>query len=302
MTLKKNPREHVKAIRLRSGKELKDPVILYKIDGEKKESEQEKKEEAHKPQEDDVVPGRISFPDNPPPYVPSVPYPQRLVKENLNKQFKKFLEVFKKLHINIPFADTLAQMPSYAKFMKDILSNKRKLEEFETVALTEECSAILQKKLPPKLKDPGSFYIPCTIGQCNFERALCDLGASVNLMPLSVYRKLGLGEVKPTTVSLLLADRSIKHMRGILEDVLVKVDKLIFPANFIILDMEEDQEIPIILGRPFLAIGRTLIDVQQGKLTLRVQDDQVSFNIFKALSFPNKGDTCYRVDPFQFSI
>ena len=194
------------AISLKSGKELKEPKIQQKKDGEKKESEEEQKEEEQQPQEDDFVPGRISFPDNPPPYVPSVPFPQRLVKAKLDKQFKKFLEVFKKLHINIPFADALAQMPSYAKFMKEILSKKRKLEEFETVALTEECSAILQKKLPPKLKDPGSFCIPCTIGQCNFERALCDLGASVNLMPLSVYRKLGLGEVKPTTVSLLLAD------------------------------------------------------------------------------------------------
>ena len=97
-------------------------------------------------------------------------------------------------------------MLSYAKFMKDILSNKCKLKEFETVALIEECSAILQRKLPPKLKDPGSFYIPCTIGQCKFEKALCDLGVSVNLMPLFPYRKLSLGEVKPTTVSLLLVD------------------------------------------------------------------------------------------------
>ena len=97
-------------------------------------------------------------------------------------------------------------MPSYAKFMKDILSNKIKLEEFETIALIEECSAILQKKLPPKLKDLESFYISCTINQCNFEKALCDLGASVNLMPLSIYRKLGLGEVKPNTISLLLAN------------------------------------------------------------------------------------------------
>ena len=106
-----------------------------------------------------------------------------------------FLEVFNKLHINIPL-----------KFMKDILSIKLKLEEFETIALTKECSAISQKKLPPKLKDPRSFCIPCTIGQCNFERAFFDLGASANLMPLSVYKKLGLGEVKPTTASLLLVD------------------------------------------------------------------------------------------------
>ena len=126
------------------------------------------------------------------------------------------------------------------KFMKDILSNKCKLEEFEIIALTKECSAILQKKLAPKMKDLGCFCIPCTIGQCNIERALCDLRANVNLMPLSVYKKLGLGEVKPITISLLLADRLIKHPRAVLEKVLVKVDKFIFPTDFIILYMEED--------------------------------------------------------------
>ena len=173
------------------------------------------------------------------------------------------MEVFKKLQINIPFADALEQMPTYVKFMKDILSKKRRLEEYETIALTEECSAIIQKKLPQKLKDPGSFTIPCTIGNAVFERALCDLGASINLMPLSIFRRLGLGEAKPTTVTLQLADRSLKHHRGIIEDVLVKVDKFIFPADFIVLDMEEDKEIPIILGRPFLATGRALIDVQK---------------------------------------
>ncbi|KAL5572989.1 hypothetical protein UlMin_022586 [Ulmus minor] len=144
-------------------------------------------------------------------------------------------------------------MPKYANFLKEVLSNKRRLEGNEKVMLTEECSAILQRKLPQKLKDPGSFPIPCTIGDFEFDKVLCDLGASINLMPLSIFRKLGLGEVKPTTVTLQLADRSIKHPRGIIEDVLVKVDKFIFPADFIVLDMEEDREVPLILGRPFLA-------------------------------------------------
>ena len=129
----------------------------------------------------------------------------------MDKQFEKFLEEFKKLHINIPFADALAQMPSYAKFMKEILSNKRRLDEHETVMLTEESSAILQNKLPPKLKDPGSFTIPCTIGSLYFEQSLCDLGASINLMTYSIFRELGLGEAKPTRMSLQLADRSVKH-------------------------------------------------------------------------------------------
>ena len=198
---------------------------------------------------------------SPPPYVTPIPFPQRLRKNKLDKQFSKFLDIFKKLHINIPFTDALEQMPSYVKFMKEILSNKRRLEEHETVMLTEECTAILQNKLPPKLKDPGSFTIPCTIGNSYFDKALCDLGASINLMPFSIFRKLGLGEAKATTVSLQLADMSIKHPRGVVEDVLIKVDKFIFLANFIVLDMEEDQEITLILGQPFLATGRTLIDV-----------------------------------------
>ena len=170
------------------------------------------------------------------------PYPQRLKKNKLDKQFTKFMEVFKKLHINILFADALEQMPSYVKFMKDILSQKRRLEDFKTVNLIEECSAILQRKLPQKLKDLGSFTIPCTIRNANFERDLCDLGASINLMPLSIFRRLGLGEARPTTVTLHLAERSVKHPRGVIEDVLVKVDKFIFPTYFIVLDMEKDKK------------------------------------------------------------
>ena len=120
----------------------------------------------------------------------------------MDKQFAKFLEVFKKLHINIPLLDTISQMPSYAKFLKDIIANKRKLEEYEMVKLNEECSTILQNKLPPKLKDLGSFSIPCTIGEINFDKVLCDLGASINLMSFFVFRKLSLKEPTPTIVSL----------------------------------------------------------------------------------------------------
>ena len=222
-------------------------------------------------------------------------YSQRLKKNKLDKQFTKFMEVFNKLHINIPFADALEQMPSYVKFMKDILSKKRRQSDFETVNLTVECSAILKRKLPQKLKDPGIFTIPCTIGNAIFERALCDLGASINLMPLSILRRLGLGEACPTTVTLQLADRSLKHPRGVIEDVLVKVDKFIFPTDFIVLDMEEDKEIPIILGRPFLATRRVMIDVQRGELKLRVQEDEVKFNVFKAVRHPAESDTCFIV-------
>ena len=120
--------------------------------------------------------------------------------------------------------------------------------DYETVALSEECSAILQKKLPPQLKDPSSFTITCAIRNAVFERALCDLGVSINLMSWSIFKKLKLGEARLTTVTLQLANRSLTHPRGIIEDVLVKVEKIIFPAYFIILDMQEDKEVTTILG------------------------------------------------------
>ena len=183
--------------------------------------------------------------------------------------------------------------------MKDVLSRKRRLLEFQTLNLTEESSAILKRKLPQKLKDLGSFTIPCKIGNSIFERALCDLGASINLMPLSFLRRLGLGEVGPTTVTLQLVDISLKHPRGVIEDVLVKVDKFIFPADFIVLDMEEDKEIPIILGRPFIATGRAMIDVQKRELKLRVQDDEVRFSVFNEVRHPTESDACFMIEAVE---
>ncbi|KAL5549377.1 hypothetical protein UlMin_004608 [Ulmus minor] len=280
----RNPREEAKAITLRSGKELE----------KSKEASKQTVEEDTSVSKNQPATTTIEQP-LPKPSTNAVPFPQRLRKQNLDKQFSKFIDIFKSLHINLPFVDMLEQMPKYAKFLKEVLSNKRRLEGNEKVMLTEECSAILQRKLPQKLKDPGSFTIPCTIGDFEFDKVLCDLGASINLMPLSIFRKLGLGEVKPTTVTLQLADRSIKHPRGIIEDVLVKVDKFIFPADFIVLDMEEDREVPLILGRPFLATGRTLIDVHQGKLILRVQDEQVTFNVFEAMKFPSNVSSCFEI-------
>ena len=190
-------------------------------------------------------------------------------------------------------------MPSYAKFMKKIISHKRKIRDDEIILLTGECSAILQNKLPSKLKDLRSFTIPCVIGDIYFNKALYDLGASINLMPLSIFRKFRVGEVKPTMMSLQLADRSIKHPRGIIEDVLVKVDKLIFLVDFVVLNMEEDREVPLILGRPFLATGKAVIDIREGKLELWVQNEKVTFNVFNATKFPLEVDSCLRVDVIE---
>ncbi|KAL8158260.1 hypothetical protein AgCh_002815 [Apium graveolens] len=178
-----------------------------------------------------------------------------MVEEEVLKDVE--VEPRKKVVINTPPKGNTGekQMPSYAKFMKGILSRKVKLDDLETVALTEECSAVLQQKLPTKRKDPGNFTIPCTIGNLSFNKCLCDLRASINLMPLSIFKKLGLPDPKPTYMSLQLADHSITYTRDIIEDVLVKVGKLIFHVDFVILDFEEYKKIPILLGRPFLATG-----------------------------------------------
>ncbi|XP_022157836.1 uncharacterized protein LOC111024449 [Momordica charantia] len=199
------------------------------------------------------------------------------------------------------------EMPTYAKFLKDIITRKKKLGEYETVALTECSSNVFKSKMSPKLKDPGSFTIPCSIGGKDVGRALCDLRASINLMPLSIFKKLEIGKASPTTVTLQLADRSITKPEGKIEDVLVKVDKFIFPADFIILNCEADKDVPIILGRPFLSTGETLIDVKKGELTMHVDDQKVTFNMLDAMKYPddmeecatisiNKGLTCYELD------
>ncbi|XP_022040159.1 uncharacterized protein LOC110942698 [Helianthus annuus] len=201
----------------------------------------------------------------------------------MEEHYGKFLELFKQLHINLTFVEALAQMPKYAKFLKDILSNKKKLEELSQVTLNEECSAVLQNKLPKKMNDPGSFTIPCLIGSLSVSDALAVLGASINLMPYTVFAKLDLGEPKPTRMSIQLADSSVKYPRGIVENMLVKIDKFVFPVDFVILDMDEDKNVPLILGRPFLATARALIDVCTGRLTLRVDDEEVTFDIGKSM-------------------
>ena len=135
-------------------------------------------------------------------YTPVVPFRQILQKEKKYEQFSKFLEMFKKIEINIPFVDDTTQMPNYAKFLKDILSKKKKIADEGVVSLIATCSAVIQKSLLVKMKDPGSFTIPCTIGKYEFKKALCESGASINFMPLSVVQRLSLGELTPTVITL----------------------------------------------------------------------------------------------------
>ncbi|XP_021979143.1 uncharacterized protein LOC110875253 [Helianthus annuus] len=223
-------------------------------------------------------------------YKPTPPYPGRLVKGKDAEQYGRFMEMLKKLHVNISFVEALAKMLKYTKCLKDLLTNKKKLEDLSTVTLSEECSAVVQNKLPKKMTDPGSFTIPCLIGNLTVSNALADLGASINLMPYSIFAKLDLGEPSPTRMSIQLADRSVKYPRGIVENMLVKVDKFVFPVDFVILDMDEDSEVPLILGRPFLATARALIDVYDSKLTLRVDEDKVTFDIQHSMRHAQQHD------------
>ncbi|XP_039134213.1 uncharacterized protein LOC120271600 [Dioscorea cayenensis subsp. rotundata] len=143
-------------------------------------------------------------------------------------------------------------MPRYVKFLKDLLTNKRKMEESVAVVMKGSCSAMLRKNLPNKMKDPRSFIISCAIGGLEEDKALAVSEGSINVMLYTLFQILGLGEPRPTRMTLQLADHSVHHPRGIIEDVLVKVDKYNFPANFVVLDVDEDAEVPLIMGRPFL--------------------------------------------------
>ncbi|XP_071917169.1 uncharacterized protein [Coffea arabica] len=239
-----NPREHVKAITLRSGKEVGEPPVV------ECERECERRE---------------------------------------NKQLSELEEDSKKIKGK-------EKIPSYAKFLKEIMTKKRRLVDSETIVLTEECSAIIQNKLPPKLKDAESFTVPCTISNVEFCKALCDLGTSVSLIPLTVTRQLGLKELKHTNIFLQLADKSIRHSMSILENVLIKVQKFIIPVDFVILDMEEDVNVPIILGRPFLATAGTIIDVKHGKFKFQIGEEEVEFDLSKVEKYLSFTDHVYFVD------
>ncbi|XP_026419792.1 uncharacterized protein LOC113315750 [Papaver somniferum] len=224
-------------------------------------------------------------------HVPVAPFPQRLVQQKkMGNQYNEILEMFKRVNINIPFLEAIKQIPAYAKFLKDVCTQKRKLHVHKRAFLTEQVSSIIQNKLPTKFRDPGCPTISCTIGYHNVEKALLELGASVNLLPYSVYVELGLGELKPTPVTLQLADRSIKIPRGIVEDMLIKVDKFYFPVDFIVLDTQPvqnpDNHIPLILGRPFSVTSNAIINCRNGMLKLSFGNMTVELNILNVSQQP----------------
>ncbi|XP_042065370.1 uncharacterized protein LOC121808869 [Salvia splendens] len=205
-----------------------------------------------------------------------VPLPEALKqKTKKDEQFARFLDIFRKEHVNIPLIEALQQMPKYGKFLKEVIAQKTSWG----------------RKLPAKLKDPGSFTVDCLIGGYKVENALCDLGASINLMPLSVFKQMNIGTLKPTSATLQMADRSVVYPKGIVEDLLIKVGEFIFPIDFMVLDMEEDKGVPLLLGLPFLATAEANINVKKGELTIFMGEESQTFS-HKPRSMDGRTEEC----------
>ncbi|GJU91392.1 reverse transcriptase domain-containing protein [Tanacetum coccineum] len=224
----------------------------------------------------------------------NIPYPSRRNDqkslEKASYQKEKIFQMFQDLRFDISFADALFLMPRFAPTIRNLLMNKEKLLELAKIPLNENCSAMLLKKFPKNLGDPGKFLIPCDFPRMDVCHALADLGASINLMPISIWKKLSLPELTLTRMTLELADRSISHPKGVAEDVFVKVGKFHFPTDFVVVDFEADPRVPLILGRSFLRTGRALIDVYGEEITLRVDNEAVTFNLDQTTRYSSTND------------
>ncbi|GJV04544.1 reverse transcriptase domain-containing protein [Tanacetum coccineum] len=292
--------EHVNVEFTRSGKSNGPPTnpndlqndsqnpVNFDSDDEDKESTPQPKSQTLKPIKETPIPK---------PYKPKISYPQRLRKEKMEAQYGKFLYMIRAIRTNIPLVNVLARMPNYGKFFKELVSNKHKLKQISSAFLSDESSAMIQNKVLSKLGDPRSFLIPCTFSKTFSCNALADLGASINLMPYSLYTKLSLETLKPTKVSVRLADRSFQYPIRIAENMLVEVGKFTFLLDFVILEMEEDSKVLLIFGKPFLHTTDLVIRVKQKKLNLGVGTERMIFHIDSTMkhSYSND-DTCFSID------
>ncbi|GKD23726.1 reverse transcriptase domain-containing protein, partial [Tanacetum coccineum] len=228
---------------------------------------------------------------NPNSYQSKLPYPGRMkVRENdkLSAQHSRFLKMFKQLCLEIRLKDALIEIPKFNKWLSSLLRNKEKLEEIAITTVNAECSGIIMNKVPEKLEDPGKFLIPCALQELDRTSALADSGASINLLPHSIYKKLRLEALTPTQMTLKLANRSITHPMGIAEDVVIRVDGFTFLADFVVVNFEPDPRVPIILGRPFLRTAKALIDLYEETLTLRVGKEELVYYADKSEKNKNK--------------
>ncbi|CAN6691744.1 unnamed protein product [Malus baccata var. baccata] len=307
--------ESAKAITLRSGKEV-GAGSSSKTGHKEDEMLQMEEEESHQPTAKVEVP--LPQVSNAPKLsnlsnkgknvsnsvstnvVPSnAPFPSRFVQTKKEEAEKDILETLRKVQVNIPLLDAIMQVPRYAKFLKELCTTRKRISTKEVVKVGENVSAILQRKLPPKCKDPGSFTIPCVIGNTRFKSAMLDLGASINVMPYSIYVSMNLGELRHDGVIIQLADRSNAYPKGVLEDVLVQVDHLVFPADFYVLKMDESDHapsLPILLRRPFMKTARTKIDVYSGTLFMEFDGEVVNFNLSDSIKYLSEDHSFFSID------
>ncbi|XP_020232906.1 uncharacterized protein LOC109813180 [Cajanus cajan] len=229
-----------------------------------------------------------------------LPFPPKLIPiKKMEEVDKEILETFRKVEVNIPLLDAIKQIPRYAKFLKELCTHKRKIKGNKRIIMGKNVFALIGKSvmhIPEKCKDPGTFCIPCIIGNNKFENAMLDLGVSINVMPLSIFKSLSLGPIQPTGVVIQLANRSVSHPTGFIEDVLVRVGELIFPIDFYVLDMEEGfshGSVPIILGRPFLKTAWTKTDVYAGTFCLSCIESESEFE------YESECETDYEASEFD---
>jgi len=301
-----NPIENVSVIMLRSGKEFEEKR------SKQIEMEEEEEIETKLSTKKEHPPPQTETSTNTPKVTPHSmnscfktipPFPVSSSRSKKEDKEKEILKVFKKVEFNIPLLDAIKQIPKYAKFLKELCTTKRafKLKGHEMVSMGEVVFAIVQKNMPLKQKDLGAFTIPCVIGNAGFKRALWDLGASISVMPKHVYDSLSLEPLNKTSIVIQLADHSFIYPLGVIEDVLVKIDSLVIPCDFYILDMEHDScnssnNTPILFGRPFLKTANTKIDCGKDTLSMEVGDEKIEFNFHDAMTYPCSNVysiTCY---------
>ncbi|GJY73589.1 reverse transcriptase domain-containing protein [Tanacetum coccineum] len=282
-----NPKGDLKAITTRSGVSYDGPQIPPPM----VEVDTKVTKDTVLPSTEDIQPSVVQI-DEPivvPKAKTTLPYPSRMNKEKIREKDDllalKFMEIFRNLHFELSFADALLHMPKFAPMFRRLLNNKDKILELTKTPVNENCSAVILKKFPEKLGDPGRFLIPCDFPEMDECLALADLGASINLMPLSIWKELSLPDLTKTRMILELADRTISTPTGIAEDVFVKVGTFYFPADFVVVDYVADPRVPLILGRPFLRTARALIDVHGEQMTLRHDDQSVTFKVGDTKSF-----------------
>ncbi|XP_042067271.1 uncharacterized protein LOC121810573 [Salvia splendens] len=288
-----NPKgnEHCKAVTLRSGKNLDSMPLMddqeqaasgskeqgdgSKLNGRLTAGEKDKKVNETEPKK-----SKSSIPND----IPPPPYPfTRKKRVRQEKSFEWMMNVIRKVNVDISLVDLFTNFPRFSKFFKDMMANKEKLQDEGIVALSMNCSHLISGIMPTKKRDPGGCIIPCEIGNTIFTKCLLDQGLGISLMALKTTCAIGLEErMEPIDITLQLADHSIVKPTGIVEDILVKIDKFIIPVDFIVLDMPEDREVPILFGRPFLATGDVLLGAKNNSVTFRINGEQLTINVEKA--------------------